>query len=141
MGEEYGILPTDVMRRNPQEFWLNASIRAATAKFKNDAQREAQRQQGSPGVATPAQKRELAKDQEERADRREQMEAEGRNTATTDDQLSALEEFQEDVAREERLKGMADSAGDSGPNTPANTSENTDDYDDVGGFGEPLGGQ
>lgn len=129
MGETYGVLPTDVMKRRPRDFWLNAQIRAATEQFKADQRADAQAGAQGPGVATPAEKRDLAQRQEQRADQREDMEEAGQKTVDADDQLAALEDFQEDLERDreqsKRLQGQLPNDVDAG----------ADDDRDASGWG------
>lgn len=73
MGEAYGMLPTDVMRRPAWEFWMNAEIRHATESFKEDARERGQDAQTGAGVASASEKQELVEANEDRADRREDL--------------------------------------------------------------------
>lgn len=85
MGQEYGMLPTDVMDRPARDFWTNSRIRRAGRAWEQ-RQRERAQQSGGAGAATKGQQEDLVDDQEARADQREQQDGQ----PDLDDQLDAL---------------------------------------------------
>lgn len=91
MGETYGMLPTEVLDQPASDFWLNANIRAATERFKQDAKKQADSAQTQAGVASPAEKNELVEENEARADRREDIEDQGGQVPLAD-QMAALQD-------------------------------------------------
>ena len=87
MGQDYGMLPTDIMRRPAWDFWMNAQIRAAGKTWEADQRRNAQ-QSGSAGAATDGERQDLAEQQDARADQREQQDGQ----PSLNDQLAALQD-------------------------------------------------
>lgn len=80
-------MPTDVMNRPAWEFWMNARIRAAGVAWENETEAQAQRQ-SSTGAASETEKRDMVRDQEARADRREAADG---SAPSMGDQMAALE--------------------------------------------------
>jgi hypothetical protein len=87
MGQDYGMLPTDIMRRPAWDFWMNARVRAAGKTWEAYQRRNAQ-QSGSAGAATDGERQDLAEQQDARADQREQQDGQ----PSLNDQLAALQE-------------------------------------------------
>lgn len=78
--------PTDVMDRPAWRFWMDSKIRAAGVAWENE-QKRAAADDGDAGAATNGEKSELVRDQEARADRREQQDGQ----PDLSDQLAGLE--------------------------------------------------
>lgn len=91
MGETYGITPTEALDRPAWRFWMDARIRAAGVAWENEVQKQHQRGQTQAGVASPAEKDELVQANEDRADRREQMDG---SAPSMDQQMEALREME-----------------------------------------------
>jgi hypothetical protein len=89
MGKEYGTMPTRVLDRSASDFWMNAHIRAAGVAWENEQKKKA-RQSGDAGAASGAQKNDLVRDQEARADRREATDGQ----PAPSEQLQALQDIQ-----------------------------------------------
>jgi hypothetical protein len=93
MGETYGELPTDVLDQPASLFWLNANIRMATEQFKQDMKKQADSAQTDAGVASPSEKNELVEANEDRADRREELQEQGGQPGLAD-QMEALQDVE-----------------------------------------------
>ena len=91
IGSRYGVLPTDVLRQPPRDFWTNARIMNRGIAWENDQKRKQNRNQTSAGVASAGEKEQLVEDQEARADRREQLQDQG--GPSLDDKLDALNDM------------------------------------------------
>jgi len=92
-----------------EQFWFNAQVRAATAKFMNEQREQARDSATSAGVADPQQERELHQRQEDRANARESMQEAGMHAPSPDGQLQQLNELQQQREQSESIfSGDAD---------------------------------
>lgn len=85
VGERYGVLPTDVLRRPQWEIRYNAQIASAGAAWEQKHSQSS----GSAGTATDAEREQLVSDQDDRAKRREQQDG----SAPLEDQLAGLDDM------------------------------------------------
>ena len=79
--------PTEVMDRPAKDFWMDARVRAAGVAWENEVEQQTSRGRTSAGVASPSEKEELVRANEDRADQRDQMDGSAPSMA---DQMDAL---------------------------------------------------
>jgi hypothetical protein len=82
--------PTDAMNRPAWQFWMDARIRAAGVAWENEAKKKGGSQTDA-GVASEAEKEDLVRANEDRAEQREQMDGSAPSMAEQMDALQDLE--------------------------------------------------
>lgn len=115
MAREYGYTPTEMLGINDiptgQRFHLDADIFAATNAHIEE-QREQNQEQMDPSsnrVASPHERKQMARGKEERAKQREQMQQAGMNAPSPEGQMSRMDDI---LAEREQARQMREAGPD-----------------------------
>jgi len=110
MAREYGMLPSQILGERHlatgERFHLDYDVYAATSKHIQEV-REEKREQADPNssrVASRRERTEMIRDQESRAEQREQMEQAGMKAPSPEGQMSTLEELKAERAEARQMQ-------------------------------------
>jgi hypothetical protein len=113
MAREYGMLPSRLLGEHDlasgERFHLDYDIYAATASHIEDVREERMDRSDprSSRVGTARERRDMVRDQESRADQRDQMDQAGLKAPSPSGQMSTLSELQQERQNAERIREQA----------------------------------